>query len=180
MSDKLNAYTLRRISKNSILPSPKTKNIYLILDNVLDTYNIGGLFRLAEALGVKRLFICGETADTPPNPRIQKASIGTHHIVPWQYFKTASEAILTLKNEVPNISIVAIEQAESSENLYESNFTLPIAIVVGNETHGCCEATLSKCDKIIEIPMWGANISLNVIVSAGIAGFEVMRQNIHL
>jgi tRNA G18 (ribose-2'-O)-methylase SpoU len=70
---KLNAKQLRDGTKYKVPSTRKKQEIYLILDDVLDTYNIGAIFRLAEATGVKRIYLCGGT-ETPPNPRIKKLS----------------------------------------------------------------------------------------------------------
>src|SRR3989338_8054880 len=70
----------------------KRREIYIICDNVLDTYNIGSIFRLADAVAVKCVYLCGQS-ETPPNSRIAKASVGTDKWIPWQYASTAVEAI---------------------------------------------------------------------------------------
>lgn len=148
----------------------KRREIYFILDNILDTYNTGGIFRLADALGVKKVFLCGVT-ETPPNTRIKKASINTTEWVKWEYAETAVEAIKNLKLEIKNLTVVAVEQDQKSVPYVEIDYRLPIAFVVGNETSGCLKETLSACDKIVEIPMWGVNKSLNVIISLGIVSY---------
>lgn len=151
----------------------KRREIYIILDNVLDTYNIGSIFRLADACGVKCVYLCGET-ETPPNSRIAKASVGTDKWVPWQYRASAVEAIKEVKSQSEKCKVVAIEQAKGSVDFRKVNYELPIALVVGHETLGCSKETLAKCDEIVEIPMFGVNISLNVMVSLGIVLFRAI------
>jgi 23S rRNA (guanosine2251-2'-O)-methyltransferase len=148
----------------------KRREIYFVLDNILDTYNTGGIFRLADALGVKKIYLCGVT-ETPPNTRIKKASINTTEWVKWKYSETAVKAIKELKSKVKNIQIIAIEQDKKSVPYAEISYKLPIAFVVGNETDGMSQASLRMCDKIAEIPMWGVNTSLNVIISLGIVSY---------
>ena len=77
----------------------KRREIYFILDNILDTYNTGGIFRLADALGVKKIYLCGVT-ETPPNTRIKKASINTTEWMKWEYKASAAEAIKNLKFKI--------------------------------------------------------------------------------
>jgi 23S rRNA (guanosine2251-2'-O)-methyltransferase len=154
----------------------KRRGIYFILDNILDTYNTGGIFRLADALGVKKIYLCGVT-ETPPNTRIKKASINTTEWVKWKYCETTTEAIKDLKAKVKNIQIVAIEQDNKSVPYAEIDYELPIAFVVGNETDGCSKETLRGCDQIVEIPMWGVNKSLNVIISLGIVTYHAVRNS---
>ena len=146
------------------------RDIYFILDNVLDTYNVGGIFRLADALGVKKVFLCGET-ETPPNPRIKKASINTTEWVAWEYCEKTEDAIEKLRKEVPGIQIVAVEQDKKSNPYTQIEYKMPLAFIAGNETTGSSQEVLSRCDDIAEIPMWGVNVSLNVIISLGIVSF---------
>jgi len=151
----------------------KRRKIYFILDNILDTYNVGGIFRLADALGVRKVFLCGVT-ETPPNTRIKKASINTTEWVRWEYAKSTVEVILKLKQEILGIQIVAVEQDKKSVLYTEIDYKLPIAFVVGNETSGMSKESLNSCDKIVEIPMWGVNKSLNVIISLGIIAYHAV------
>ncbi len=152
----------------------KRNPVYLILENVYDTYNIGGLFRLADALAVEKIYLCGEM-DIPPHHKIAKASVGTYKIVPWVYKETAKEAIEELKNlpEEKRPKILAVEQNASSIPYTEAQITFPVALLVGNETYGVLEETMELVDTIVEIPMWGINKSLNVIVSAAIVAYHV-------
>ena len=185
---KLNAKELRNIDADdaqSSIVNRKTHPIYLILENVYDTYNIGGLFRLADAIGVQKLYLCGQM-EIPPNPKIKKASIGTYKIVPWEYKKSAIEAIADLKskyqitnnksNSNNKIQIVAVEQSPKSVPYTQGNYSIPVALIVGNETFGVLPETLDLVGQIVEIPMFGINKSLNVIVSAAIVSYWVMDQ----
>src|ERR1035437_8987923 len=91
----------------------KRRELYFILDNILDTYNTGGIFRLADALGVKRIYLCGVT-ESPPNTRIKKASINTTEWMKWEYRASAAEAIKNLKLKIKNLTVVAVEQDSRS------------------------------------------------------------------
>ena len=180
---KLNAQQLRSASDAQATEATlKERNpLYLILENVYDTYNIGGLFRLADGLNVQKLYLCGQM-EKPPHTRIEKASIGTYKIVPWAYFPSVAKALEDIKqnghhqNDTKELQIVAIEQDERSAPYTQINYTAPTALIVGNETYGVLPDTLKLATHIAEIPMWGINKSLNVIVSAAIVSFEAMRQ----
>jgi len=183
---KLNAKELRDVDETDIVIAEKIKSIkrrpmYFILENIYDTYNIGGLFRLADALAIKKMYICGES-EIPPNSKIKKASIGTYKVVPWEYRKTAGEAIKELKSKLFRdsdfgfrISIIAVEQAKNSIPYQKADYSAPVALILGNETYGVTEETLALADQIVEIPMWGINKSLNVIVSAAIVSYWAIR-----
>ncbi len=166
---KLNARELRDLEESEKIPDIKRRPIYFILDNIYDTYNVGGLFRLADALAIEKMYLCGDT-ETPPNARIKKASIGTYKIVPWEYKSSATEAIKELRDLNPT-TIIAIEQSTNAVSYTECNYKLPLAFIVGNETTGISKEALEASDAIVEIPMFGINKSLNVIVSAAIVRY---------
>lgn len=169
---KLNAQQLRQLTDTQAIASIKRHRLSLILDNVYDTYNIGGLFRLADALAMEKIYLCGET-ETPPNHKIKKASIGTDKIVPWEYAYTTMEVIEKLKMQSA-ISIVSIEQHKNAIPYTQVNYEFPVALIVGNETTGISEEVLKQSDLIVEIPLYGINKSLNVIVSAAIVGYHIV------
>lgn len=168
----------------------KRREIYIICDNILDTYNIGSIFRLADAVAAKCVYLCGET-ETPPNIKIHRAAVGTDKWVPWQYFATAKEAIEELRRSYAHLrgvrggrlahlgaesglKVVAIEQSKKSVDFRKVEFREPIAFVVGHETSGVSRETLKVCDEIVEIPMYGVNVSLNVMVSLTIVLYRVI------
>lgn len=152
------------------------RDIYIILDNVLDTYNIGSVFRLADAVGAKEILLC-EGSETPPNSRIQKASVGTWQWVDWSYHKKAQDAIKHLRETVENIKIVAVELDAKAIDYTKAEYSLPVALLVGHESDGVSQETLSLCDEIVQLPQLGINKSLNVMVSLGIALYEVLEKN---
>lgn len=153
----------------------KRNPVYIILDNVLDTYNVGAVFRLADAVAAEKVILCGGT-ETPPNHRIKKASINTTEWVEWEYASTAVEAISDLRSQISNIQVVAVEQSDKGVPYTEADYSFPIALVVGHETDGVSQDTMDACDLIVELPMWGVNKSMNVMVSLAIALFKVMEK----
>lgn len=172
---KLNAAQLRKGRGLRGKGKVKRNEIYIILDNVLDTYNIGSIFRLADAVAAKKVYLCGGT-EIPPNHRIKKASINTTEIVDWSYSETALEAIKKLKKEIKNIQILSIEQSLKSIQYDKFEYKMPVCLIVGHESNGISKEVLEISDAIVEIPMFGINISLNVVVSLGIVLYEVIKK----
>jgi len=173
---KLNAEELRGLAdkgakqiKRKIVRVP----IYFILEDVYDTYNIGAIFRLADALAVSRIYLCGET-ETPPNVKIKRASIGTYKVVPWKYKKNVQKAIEELKKEEPDLMIVAVEEGKGSVDCRRVRYRYPLCLIVGNESRGVKKKTMKVADKIVEVPMWGVNRSLNVIVALAIVAYKAI------
>jgi len=173
---KLGAAELRTTkSSQEEIKQIKKNPIYIVLDNVMDTYNIGSIFRLADAVAAEKVILCGQT-ETPPHTRIKKASINTTEWVSWEYASSAREAIAKLKIKNEKLKIIAIEQSEKSVQYDKADYSFPIALVVGHETNGVSKEVLKISDQIVEIPMWGVNKSLNVMVSLGIVLFKAMEE----
>ncbi|MCF7860539.1 TrmH family RNA methyltransferase [Patescibacteria group bacterium] len=170
----LNAQKLRNLEPQTaekFRKNRKTQDIYIILDNVLDTYNIGGFFRLADAIGAKCVYLCGDCA-TPPNHRIVKASVGTFQLVTWKYRANVLEVITELRSL--GAAVVAVEQTEGALDYRQTKYQRPTAFVFGNESYGLSEEILQVVDKSVEIPMYGFNKSLNVMVAAGLVLYEAL------
>lgn len=177
MNKKLKPIELRNMTPTpQQLVSLKRNQIYFILDDILDTYNTGGIFRLADAVAAAKVYLCSGT-EVPPNTRVKKASVNTWQWVPWEYKKTTLEAIADLKKQVPKIQIIAVEQSQGSIAYNKADFKLPVALVVGNETRGVHSEVLKQVDQIVELPMLGVNTSLNVIVSLAAVAYQVLEKN---
>src|SRR3972149_4040036 len=151
----------------------KHNPIYLVLDNVIDTYNIGSLFRLADAIGVEKMFICGET-EYPPSSRIHKAAVGTENWVRWIKSSSTLKTLHELKQK--GVQIIAVEQDPQAINYKQltTGVKFPIAIVVGNETDGVSKEVLKTADLIVELPMFGINNSFNVWGSAAVVAYKIL------
>ena len=173
---KLGAKELRKTDPTtSDLTSINHNPIWIIVDNVLDTYNVGAISRLADAVAAEKVYLCGETL-APPNHKIKKASVDTWKWVEWEYAETAMSAISNLKTQISNLKVVAIEQDSRSVPFQEASYEFPIAFVVGHESDGVSKAVLDIADTIVELPMYGVNKSLNVMVSLGIVLYQAVQE----
>lgn len=171
---KLNSHQIRKskIGDSQKLQQQIKRNpIILVLDNVLDTYNIGSFFRLADALAVEKICLCGPVV-TPPNIKIHRASIGTWKWVSWEQYKNTKECIIQLKKE--GYQIIACEQNKDSINYINAKYNDKVAIIAGSESYGISKDVLNLVDKIVEIPMFGINISLNVLVATSVISFDIV------
>lgn len=147
-----------------------TDSIVIIVDNVRSMYNVGALFRLADGLGVSKLYLCGITAK-PPRAEIHKTALGTEQHVMWEYCTTTAEAIAQLKNE--GFTIAALELTETAVPLASFHPTFPLALIIGHERDGVGESELFHSDVHIQIPMQGRGISLNVTTACAIALWHI-------
>ncbi len=165
---------LGRLSKSQYHDAPKAP-IVLVLDDVRSAYNVGSVFRTADAFRVEKIHLCGITA-RPPHKDILKTALGATETVEWKYFADIRESVEGLKKE--GCLIYAVEQVDSSITL--EKFFPPegkkIALIFGHEVHGVKEAILTGLDGCIEIAQYGTKHSLNIAVSAGIVVWEVFRK----
>ena len=152
----------------------KRRKVFIVCDNVLDTYNIGSIFRLADAVAAARVYLCRDS-EFPPNIKIKRAAVGTDKWVPWKRAKDAKEGIYDIRKIEPAVKVVAIEQAEGSKNFKEVSYTEPVAFVIGHETDGVDPETIKACDEVVELPMLGVNKSLNVMVSLAVVLFNSLK-----
>lgn len=167
-------YLRKNPPKEDELKQFKRNPIYLVLDNVLDTYNIGSVFRLGDAIAAEKIYICGEHSEYPPSSRIHKAAVGTEEWVAWEHYDSTTQLISKLKQD--GIQIVAIEQDNRSIpfTLLPTKLNMPVALVVGHETTGVSKEVLDLADLIVEMPMFGINKSINVWGSLAIISYKVI------
>ncbi|HHE38156.1 MAG TPA: TrmH family RNA methyltransferase, partial [Candidatus Cloacimonetes bacterium] len=161
------------LQKDGEKPEKKKIPLYLILDNLRSSFNVGSIFRTAECFGVSEILLCGYTA-TPENKKVRKTAMGTDKIVKWKYFERTEKAIEFLKNR--NIKIYALETTSNAKPINEIEIPKSIALIFGNEALGISKEILRLTDKIVQIPLSGWKNSLNVGVTAGICCYEVSRQ----
>lgn len=148
------------------------RKIILILHNIRSRFNVGAIFRTADAAGVAQIYLCGITP-APPHPKIDKVALGAEKTIPFEKVARTTDLIKKLRT---THQIVALEQSKRSIPYYELKPTYPLALIVGNEVKGLSLPILSKCAKIIEIPMHGAKESLNVAIATGIVIFDIIQK----
>ena len=157
---------LNRISAEEFKASDKMP-VIIVLDDVRSAYNVGSIFRTADAFRITGIYICGISA-RPPHKDISKTALGATESVDWQYFPEVMDSVKALKTG--GFKIYAVEQANESislENFQPGNDTR-IALIFGHEVFGVKEELIAFADGCIEIPQFGTKHSFNVAISAGI------------
>jgi len=156
------------------------RSIILIAHNLRSCHNIGSLLRTADGLGVEKVCLTGYT----PYPatkndvrlphlaakltkQIHKTALGAEKSVQWQQYENVQDAFVELCDA--GYHIAAVEQSDNSIKL--SAFVPPekIALLIGREVEGVEPELLAVCDTILEIPMFGAKESFNVVQAAAMA-----------
>jgi tRNA G18 (ribose-2'-O)-methylase SpoU len=155
------------------LDNVKKMPVYVILNSIRSSYNVGSILRTSDGAMIEKLYLCGYTP-TPEKKEVIKTALGSQNSVKWEYVKDPKEVITRLKNQ--GIKICALELTDSSIsycNVRKSDF--PLCLIVGNEISGVSQELIDLCDFSIEIPQFGIKQSLNVAVAYGIAVFDLRR-----
>lgn len=148
----------------------------ILLHNIRSVYNVGAIFRTADALGISKIYLSGYTP-TPldrfgvSRKDFAKSALGAEKSVPWVFVKSPGKLLETLSRE--GFSICAVEQSARSIDYKKATSKNKMIVLFGNEVRGLSPALLSRADTVIEIPMRGKKESLNVSVSAGIVLFKL-------
>ena len=169
---------LNRKSVEEFKQSDKTP-VIAVLENIRSAYNVGSVFRTADAFLLEAIYITGYTC-VPPHKEIKKTALGAEESVDWKHFTNANEAIKALKEN--GYKVYAIEQAMKSLKLQNLLFGSndKIAVIFGNEVTGVEQETILQCDGCIEIPQLGMKHSLNIATAAGVVLWELVRGRIIL
>jgi tRNA G18 (ribose-2'-O)-methylase SpoU len=169
--DELNRKSVEEFRQSDKIP------IIAVLENVRSAYNVGSVFRTADAFLLEAVFLTGYTAH-PPHKEIRKTALGAEDTVTWKHFTEAATAINELK--ASGYKVYAVEQVENSLSLENIRFSAEerIAVVFGNEVNGVEQETILLCDGCIEIPQLGMKHSLNIATAAGVVLWEIIRTRI--
>src|SRR5690606_23312335 len=130
--------------------------------------NVAGIFRTADAAGVRRIYLTGISHQPPFGKDLAKASRSKEKSVEWMYEKDTGKVLQMLKKQ--GFYTVALEITDEGAPIEQLQDMISdqdkICIIVGNEVYGVINTTLEKCDASVYIPMYGRGGSLNVGVSA--------------
>lgn len=171
---KLKITEMGRMNAEEFRASEKMP-LVVVLDDVRSMYNVGSVFRTADAFRVEAIYLCGITAQ-PPHPEIHKTALGAEDTVAWRHFPTAMDAVKALKEE--GYTVFSIEQCEGSTPLQtvSADKASSYAVILGNEVKGVHQDVVNASDGCIEIPQFGTKHSLNVSTAAGMVIWEFAKQ----
>ena len=151
----------------------KGKNpLFLILDRVTDVRNFGAIVRTAECSGAQAVIV-PEKGSAAINGDALKTSAGALHNIPICREFNLKATIEYLKN--CGLQIIGCTE-KTDDIIYQPDFSVPTAIIMGSEEDGISTEYLKLCDYKVKIPMNGRIDSLNVSVSAGVILYEAVRQ----
>lgn len=148
--------------------------LVVVLDRVRSAYNVGSIFRTADAARVAHVHVTGFTP-TPDHRKVAKTALGAEDTVPWSH--DADPAALLDRLRAAGYTLAALEQTSRPTPIGAVRpADFPLALVLGNEVDGVQQALIDRCDLALEIPQYGAKHSLNVSVAFGIAAFGLIER----
>ena len=166
--DELNRKSVDEFRRAEKIP------VIALLENIRSAYNVGSVFRTADAFLIEAVYITGYTAK-PPHKEITKTALGAQDSVDWNYFENTKATIELLReNEYKIFAVEQVADSISLEKLTELEIE-KVAFIFGNEVTGVDQQTISLCDGCIEIPQFGMKHSLNISVAAGIVLWEAVK-----
>jgi tRNA G18 (ribose-2'-O)-methylase SpoU len=145
----------------------------LLLENVRSLYNVGSLFRTADAAGASELVLTGITG-RPPQKGIRKTALGAEDRVRWRYFPSSLDAARDLQSQ--GYELTVLETTPAAVDLFDWIPRFPTCVILGHEVDGVTPALLEMADRHVRIPMLGHKHSLNVSVAGGVLLYELLRK----
>lgn len=146
--------------------------LFLVVDRVTDVRNFGAMARTADCAGLTGIII-GDKGNAPITGDAVKTSAGALNYLPVCKVPDVRKIISLLRQN--GIKVVACTE-KATDDVYASNLTGPLAIIVGSEEDGISPDLLKVADQLVKIPMFGNIASLNVSVAAAISMYEAVRQ----
>lgn len=146
--------------------------VFLILDHLRSAFNVGAIFRMAECLGVQKIFLTGYTPG-PDDGGLGRAAMGCEERVAYER-GDVSEVVVRLQES--GIAVFAAETSRLALPLNQVRFGGPCAFLLSNERHGLSLEVARQVDGMIEIPLRGQKNSLNVSHAGSLLVYEYSRQ----
>ena len=140
-----------------------------VIDGVVDTTNIGAIFRSAAALGIDAVLLTPSSCD-PLNRRAVRVSMGSVFLLPWTWLEAPISSLRTL-----GFRTVAMALSDNSVPIDHPSLKdeQQLAIVLGTEGDGLSTQVIEETDYVVRIPMWHEVDSLNVAAASAVAFWEL-------
>ncbi|MEJ7609105.1 MAG: RNA methyltransferase [Bryobacteraceae bacterium] len=147
--------------------------VTVLLENVRSAFNVGAIFRTADAAKIERMILTGITS-TPPHKGIIKTALGAENTVAWEHCDSSLDSALILRAR--GYEIAAIETSLHAVDIFDWVPRFPVCIAFGNEVDGVSPELAEFCDTHVRIPMLGLKHSLNVGTAGGVVLYELLRK----
>jgi len=147
-----------------------SNEVTFLLQDWSDAYNVGGLLRVADALGASKIYASGKTPQLP-NPMIPVTSMGAHRRVEMEWHRVHEDAAKAALAD--GWTLIAVEIAEGAQSYFDFSYPEKTCLVLGAEGAGVFGSVLKHCVGSVFIPMQGKGRSMNVHVSGAVVAFHV-------
>ena len=135
--------------------------------------NVWAIFRNADGAGFEKIYLCGCTP-VPPRNEIAKTALGSQNTVDWEYYSSAEELVVILKEKTTLIYSIELHTRSIDYKTLFGNTPKDICFVLWNEVKWVAANLLDISDEIVMIPMLGDKESLNVSVAAWIVMYATV------
>ena len=161
-------------SLDDLLDGLSEAPLLLVLDGVTDPHNLGACLRVADGAGAHAVIAPKDHA-VGINATVAKVASGAAETMPYFMVTNLARTLGELKER--DIWVRGTSD-DAPRNLFEADFKVPTARVLGAEGAGMRQLTRKHCDELLSIPMMGAVESLNVSVASGVCLYEARRQRL--
>lgn len=158
-------------SIDEIISAKAQHGLIILCDGIEDVHNLGSIIRVAECAGANGVIIPSNNSASVTEAVIRISAGAANHIKVAKV-NSINRAIDELKKA--NYWIYALEA--DGQNIYDTELSGNIALVIGGEDSGVKRLTREKCDFTLSLPLNGKVNSLNASVALGIATYEVIRR----
>jgi 23S rRNA (guanosine2251-2'-O)-methyltransferase len=165
------AAAAREISLDDLVEQAGADLLLLVLDGVQDPHNLGACLRTANAAGAQAVLAPRDNA-VGLTPVARKVASGAAELTPFIQVGNLSRTLKHLQSL--GVWIIGTT-GDAGQNIYDTEFKRPVALVLGAEGEGMRRLTREYCDELVSIPMKGQVESLNVSVAAGICLYAVVQ-----
>lgn len=155
-------------SADATVPDRPRLPLIAVADNLRSAFNVGGLFRTADAAGAEAVWLCGYSA-TPDHPAVRRAAMGADTTVPWRSFPNVRDAVAALRAD--GRAVYALETSLRAVPVERFPFNTPCGLLLGSERFGLDPDVVRDADAVLRIDTFGAKNSLNVVCAFAVAAY---------
>ena len=166
--------TSRRAERIQAVLNRRQPDLTVVIENVHDPHNIGAVLRSCDAVGVLHVHTIYSVEQRPDRAYARSSSGSARKWIDVTHHDSIDACYELLRGQ--GVSILVAALSDDSSGLYELNFTVPVALVFGNEHRGLSDEALDGADGSFVIPMVGMVESLNISVACAVSLYEAMRQ----
>ena len=161
----------RQLDHSQFRSNRQNLDLVLICDGVQSPANIGSIFRLCDAFGVKKVYFSA-AVDTSSG-RFRKTARSTYG---WVSYQDLADSLATVRHyKEQHYAVIALEITENSLPLQEFRTKQPLCLLIGSEIHGISQALLEETDHTVHIPLFGQNSSMNVAQATAVLLYELSK-----